>query len=129
MVSTKGSPHPACSLNFYPIFSGGGDMTGRVRARNDGEARLCPSCPGLSRASTSYFLERAKDVDGRVKPGHDVERLVLPVLRQRQPEHLRQIRDLRWREISRVQPAQQQIEFCGFFQLLDREHGGFQRIA
>src|SRR5882724_11113058 len=28
------------------------------------------SCPGLSRASTSLLHER-KDVDGRVKPGHD----------------------------------------------------------
>jgi hypothetical protein len=34
------------------------------------------SCPRLSRASTSCFLARAakKDVDGRDKPGHDVER-------------------------------------------------------
>ena len=29
-----------------------------------------PSCPGLSRASTSYFLAH-KSVDGRDKPGHD----------------------------------------------------------
>src|SRR4051794_12574903 len=29
-----------------------------------------PSCPGLSRASTSYFVKN-KVVDGRVKPGHD----------------------------------------------------------
>ena len=31
--------------------------------------------------------------------------------------------------ITRVQPAQQQIELCGFFQFLDREYRGFQRIA
>src|SRR6266702_2924317 len=30
-----------------------------------------PSCPGLTRASTSSSLEPRKDVDGRVKPGHD----------------------------------------------------------
>jgi hypothetical protein len=29
-----------------------------------------PSCPGLSRASTSSFLSE-KDVDGRNKSGHD----------------------------------------------------------
>src|SRR5205085_2861228 len=35
------------------------------------------SCPGLSRASTSYLLCCRKDVDGRDKPGHDGERDVL----------------------------------------------------
>jgi penicillin-binding protein 1C len=29
------------------------------------------SCPGLSRASTSYSGDSKKDVDGRDKPGHD----------------------------------------------------------
>jgi hypothetical protein len=29
------------------------------------------SCPRLSRASTSSFSLRKKDVDGRDKPGHD----------------------------------------------------------
>jgi precorrin-3B synthase len=29
------------------------------------------SCPALCRASTSYEREKAKDVDGREKPGHD----------------------------------------------------------
>jgi hypothetical protein len=55
-------------------------------------------------------------VDGRDKPGHDEERLVVPVLRQHQPERLRQIRHLRRRELARVQPAQQQIEFRCLFQ-------------
>src|SRR5262245_1068991 len=32
-----------------------------------------PSCPRLSRASTSYFVSVTKDVDGRDKPGHDAE--------------------------------------------------------
>src|SRR6267378_3365360 len=32
-----------------------------------------PSCPRLSRASTSYFLTQPQDVDGRDKPGHDDE--------------------------------------------------------
>src|SRR4051812_18985846 len=42
-----------------------------------GEARVMrwpstfSSCPALCRASTSYFLRRCKDVDGRDKPGHD----------------------------------------------------------
>ena len=31
------------------------------------------SCPGLSRASTSSPPANTKDVDGRDKPGHDVE--------------------------------------------------------
>jgi hypothetical protein len=39
------------------------------------EARVLPifpSCPRLSRASTSSFGQTTqKDVDGRVKPGHD----------------------------------------------------------
>jgi hypothetical protein len=35
------------------------------------------SCPRLSRASTSCFPGRFKDVDGRDKPGHDVERASL----------------------------------------------------
>ena len=29
------------------------------------------SCPALCRASTSFLIRRCKDVDGRVKPGHD----------------------------------------------------------
>jgi hypothetical protein len=29
------------------------------------------SCPGLSRASTSFGVGCKKDVDGRDKPGHD----------------------------------------------------------
>ena len=35
-----------------------------------------PSCPRLSRASTSFFIgiRRRQDVDGRVKSGHDGER-------------------------------------------------------
>src|SRR5438552_1906921 len=87
------------------------------------------SCPGMTRASTSYF-KYAQDVNGWDKPGHDEEkrkrgkeekrkrgkeekRLVVPMLRQRQPESLHQIRHLRRRQIARVQPAQQQIEFCG----------------
>src|SRR5581483_4492904 len=37
-----------------------------------------PSCPHLLRASTPYFSEK-KNVDGRDKPGHDVE--LLPVER------------------------------------------------
>ncbi len=32
---------------------------------------LAPSCPGLSRASTSYSICEKEDVDGRDKPGHD----------------------------------------------------------
>ena len=32
-----------------------------------------PSCPALCRASTSCFSRAKKDVDGRVKPGHDEE--------------------------------------------------------
>src|SRR5262249_21775870 len=32
-----------------------------------------PSCPGLSRAPTSFFHAVTKDVDGRDEPGHDVE--------------------------------------------------------
>src|SRR5437879_101541 len=31
------------------------------------------SCPGLSRASTTSRCSASKDVDGRVKPGHDGE--------------------------------------------------------
>src|SRR5882757_4360444 len=34
------------------------------------------SCPGLSRASTSWQLLRRKDVDGRDKPGHDGKRTI-----------------------------------------------------
>ena len=51
------------------------------------------------------------------------------MLRQRQPERLRQVRDLRRRQKARVEPAQQQIELCGFFQFLGGEHRGFQRFA
>jgi hypothetical protein len=32
--------------------------------------------PGLCRASTSYQCSSKKDVDGRVKPGHDEKELV-----------------------------------------------------
>jgi hypothetical protein len=32
------------------------------------------SCPDLFRASTSFLAAREQDVDGRDKPGHDVER-------------------------------------------------------
>jgi hypothetical protein len=31
------------------------------------------SCPGLTRASTFFLAMWTKDVDGRVKPGHDGE--------------------------------------------------------
>ena len=51
------------------------------------------------------------------------------MLRQHQPEHRGQIDNLLRRQIARVQSAQQQIEFCGFFQFLDREYRGFQRVA
>ena len=51
------------------------------------------------------------------------------MLRQRQPECLRQIRDLLWAEIPWVQSTQQQIQLCRFFQLLDREYRRFQRFA
>jgi hypothetical protein len=33
------------------------------------------SCPALCRASTSYLRCSKKDVDGRVKPGHDEKRV------------------------------------------------------
>jgi hypothetical protein len=33
---------------------------------------VTPSCAGLTRASTAFF-EADKDVNGRVKPGHDDE--------------------------------------------------------
>jgi hypothetical protein len=40
-----------------------------------GSNRVPPSsCPGLSRASTSSFLDAGEDVDGRDRPGHDDER-------------------------------------------------------
>ena len=32
---------------------------------------LSSSCPGLTRASTSFFPRSKRVVDGRVKPGHD----------------------------------------------------------
>jgi hypothetical protein len=32
---------------------------------------LAPSCPGLSRASTSYSICEKEGVDGRDEPGHD----------------------------------------------------------
>jgi hypothetical protein len=32
---------------------------------------LAPSCPGSSRASTSYSICEKEAVDGRDKPGHD----------------------------------------------------------
>ena len=55
--------------------------------------------------------------------------MIVPMLRQHQPERLRQIRHLLRRQIPRVQPAQQQIQFRRLFQFLDREHRGFQRVA
>ena len=54
---------------------------------------------------------------------------MLMMLRQAQPERLRQIRHLRRRQVARIQSAQQQIEFCGLFQFLDGEHRGFQRFS
>jgi phosphoribosylanthranilate isomerase len=33
--------------------------------------RTPASCPGSSRASTSFEIQNKQDVDGRVKPGHD----------------------------------------------------------
>src|SRR2546423_584333 len=36
-------------------------------------AHTHPSCPGLTRASTSFLPRVTKDVDGRVKPGYDEE--------------------------------------------------------
>ena len=39
-----------------------------------------PSCAGLSRASTSLQRCNVEDVDGRDKPGHDVEKLCLSVV-------------------------------------------------
>ena len=47
--------------------------------------------PGLVPGIHVLLSHRVKDVDGRDKPGHDEEALVVPMLRQRQPEHLRQI--------------------------------------
>jgi hypothetical protein len=37
-----------------------------------------PSCAGLTRASTTFFAAD-KDVDGRVKPGHDDEETAVPI--------------------------------------------------
>jgi len=34
---------------------------------------LNPSCPGLTRASTSFLIAPRQAVDGRDKPGHDEE--------------------------------------------------------
>src|SRR5882724_2637572 len=43
----------------------------RVRTRTRPQAAQLPSWPGLSRPSTSFLLERSKDVDARHKAGHD----------------------------------------------------------
>jgi hypothetical protein len=39
-----------------------------------------PSCPALCRASTFLAASCKKDVDGRVKPGHDGKRLIFKLL-------------------------------------------------
>jgi len=39
-----------------------------------------PSCPRLSRASTSFMGRQKKDVDGRNKSGHDAERMTIGLL-------------------------------------------------
>jgi hypothetical protein len=43
---------------------------GQIVPRERG-AIFSSSCPRLARASTSCLPSRKKDVDGRVKPGHD----------------------------------------------------------
>ena len=56
-----------------------------VTRRSAGSAAfgLAPSasCPGLSRASTSFFAAMQEDVDGRDKPGHDAYSLPRDVVR------------------------------------------------
>src|SRR5262245_30318527 len=54
-----------------------GDMAAAQRRRMTIKRMLAmfgSSCPRLSRASTSWIMGQVKDVDGRDKPGHDVDR-------------------------------------------------------
>ena len=60
------------TLDVRPRRHAGGDQRGEARAVVKlSRHRRHPSCPRLSRASTSSLLLEVKDVDGRDKPGHD----------------------------------------------------------
>src|SRR5258708_23823391 len=50
---------------MYIIQNGRGNLLWSVGGQ------LSASCPGLSRASTSFFFNEREDVDGRDKPRHD----------------------------------------------------------
>src|SRR5450755_1448739 len=65
---------------------------------------------------------------GRSDPS-DCRLGLVVMLRQAHTKRLDEIRDLLRREVPRVEPAQQQIELCGFFQFLGGEHGRLQRVA
>ena len=49
----------------------GGEFIGGVIPMAPDTDRPTSSCPALCRASTSFFILRKQDVDGRDKPGHD----------------------------------------------------------
>ncbi|MFL9825308.1 error-prone DNA polymerase [Rhodoplanes sp. SY1] len=55
------------------------DFLQRHYSFGDSRGFLGPSCPGLSRASTSSRPGGRQDVDGRDKPGHDGESEVAPL--------------------------------------------------
>src|SRR5580704_225954 len=54
-------------------------IASEIAAMRNRRRLATPSCPGLSRASTSVSAAE-EDVDGRDKPGHDRELLLLVAL-------------------------------------------------
>src|SRR6185436_15579294 len=81
------SPRGRRALSFWGFLglsAMGGVGTSRGALRQpDRRIKMTSSCPGLSRASTSYEINGNEGVDGRDKPGHDEENCQTPLLRRR----------------------------------------------
>src|SRR3954454_8150599 len=75
-ASAPGIPHAlpgrklTCTTRAHSRRENAKVSTCRIVRRQSDESHLSPSCPGLSRASTSLLVAR-KSVDGRDKPSHD----------------------------------------------------------
>ena len=79
-----------------------------------------PSCPGLSRASTSLNSGQKKNVDGRDKPGHDEDRETPKTMLTEAKTYDELYRNFRWDIPARFNMA----EAC-----CDRHADGTGRLA
>src|SRR6202022_2671671 len=67
-----GDPRPDKTRRAGKPGNGGGALQDAAVGDLNAIETFSPSCPRLTRASTSYDMQRRKkDVDGRVNPGHD----------------------------------------------------------